>query len=74
MITATYLMQVFDKANDAHFQAGNQPPIPKPRGTPLKTQITSKLEDYNDSGYGGSPLPGMLNSLLSQVQILRNST
>jgi hypothetical protein len=57
-------MPVFDKATDAHFQAGNQPPVPKPRGTPLKTQITSKLEDYNDSGYGGSPLPGMLNSFL----------
>ena len=40
-------MPVFDKANDAHFQSGNQPPVPKPRGTPLKTQITSKLEDYN---------------------------
>lgn len=28
------------------------------RGSPLKTQLLNKFEDYNDSGYGGSPLPG----------------
>jgi len=28
------------------------------RGSPLKSQHLNKFEDYNDSGYGGSPLPG----------------
>jgi len=27
------------------------------RGSPLKSQHLNKFEDYNDSGYGGSPLP-----------------
>ena len=33
-------------------------PATRLRGSPLKSQLLSKFEDYNDSGYGGSPLPG----------------
>lgn len=27
------------------------------QGSPVKSQLLNRLEDYNDSGYGGSPLP-----------------
>lgn len=30
---------------------------PRIQGSPIKSQMMNKLEDYNDSGYGGSPLP-----------------
>ncbi len=30
---------------------------PRIQGSPVKSQMMNKLEDYNDSGYGGSPLP-----------------
>ena len=36
----------------------NEAPPARTRGSPLKTQLLNKFEDYNDSGYGGSPLPG----------------
>lgn len=52
----TYLMPVYEKPSEV---SAYQPPMPKPRGTPLKSQHgASRSEDYNDSGYGGSPAPG----------------
>ena len=37
----------------------------KSQGSPIKSQLLHKFEDYNDSGYGGSPLPhGLFTNLI----------
>lgn len=48
----SYLTEVEQKADI-------QPTTMHPRiqGSPVKSQLINRLDDYNDSGYGGSPLP-----------------
>ncbi len=44
---------------------------PRIQGSPIKSQMMNKLEDYNDSGYGGSPLPpGTLKNHLAVCVLL----
>jgi len=42
---------------------------PKVQGSPLKSQLLQRFEDYNDSGYGGSPLPPVGMCLLSREEL-----
>ena len=54
LFPVSYLTQL-DRKTDA--QPSNAYMNPRMTGSPVKSHFMNKLEDYNDSGYGGSPLP-----------------
>lgn len=53
-----YCLTHLDRKSDLQ-PVGVPPPPRRPQASPTKTLLASKFEDYNDSGYDGSPLsPG----------------
>lgn len=53
-IAVSYLSQIDRKTEP---QPSSAYMNPRMQGSPVKSQLMNRLEDYNDSGYGGSPLP-----------------
>ena len=53
-VTVSYLTPLDRKAEN---QSSGIYVYARLQGSPVKSQLMNKLEDYNDSGYGGSPLP-----------------
>lgn len=69
LFAVSYLSQL-DRKSESQPAAGYM--NPRVQGSPVKSQLMSRLEDYNDSGYGGSPLPPGIFYQLNQNFFLPN--